>query len=309
MYVSLPKVKYSVYYRVKIQRGTSVQKSAVKTMSTNLFRRLSFALLLGAVTAAQAQEPILLWDDPVQGDLSNDFTAPTVFEITEPGEYLMRVETGPIVPVRREAGAAPAGRGQQRPLRGDANGDGKITRDESAGAGLAIGANFDIYDINGDGAVTAEESAQFMLGGDFHDLFTFKMGPGINLVGVKFVSYDSGGPKNDGTPLTVIDTRADARPGAPTSVQNGGRFFEAVGAGLTDIVDHGGPHNPKVVLVQVNPNEGGEGVTEVYDAYGLWRFYRRNDDTVFWRLGEGQEKATSEIVYVFSKHLDESALR
>jgi hypothetical protein len=285
-----------------------MQNVQMKIALTKLNTGLCCALLLGPAAAIQAEEQILLWDDSVQGDLSNDFTAPTMFEITEAGEYLMRVETGPIVPVRREGRATQAG-GSRRPLRGDANGDGRITRDESGGAGLSVGANFDIYDIDGDGAITAEERAQFRLGGDFHDLFDFKMGPGINLIGVKFVSYDSGGPKNEGTPLTVIDTRADASPGAPPTVQNGGRFFEAAGAGLSDLVDHGGPHNPKVVLVQVNPNPEGEGVTEVYDDYGLWRFYRRNDDSVFWRLGEGQEKATSEIIYVFSKYLDESELR
>lgn len=241
-------------------------------------------LLMGAASVA-ADEPRIAWDESVNGDLSNDFAAPSSITISEPGEYIVRAETGPMTPVRREGGA-PAAPNRARGgvfTQNDKNGDGRIDADEATGN---FGIHFAKYDINGDGAIELQEMGQFRMGGDGHDTFDFVQAPGINLVAIKVTKFDDGGPKNEATVLALIDH------------DDAGETFEAAAVELTEDPHMTEPWAESDIIagiVTVNPDGG----TEIYAEYDLWKTYRRNDETVFWRIGEGQEKATTEFVFVF----------
>ena len=234
-----------------------------------------------------ADEWKVAWDEAVNGDMSNSFDSPSIITISEPGGYIVRASTGPVVPRRLEKPRPANARG---PVAGlwtlaDKNGDGRLQRAETS-----IMPNqrihFDTYDINGDDELEQSEVAQFTLSGDSHDVFNFKQEPGINLVAIKAMKYDSGGPENDATVLVVIDT------------DESGERYEAAGIDFVDdekLIDTLFTQDMVMAVVKPDPENG----TEVYEEYGLWRHYRRNDETVMFRIGEMQAKALTEFVFVF----------
>ena len=224
----------------------------------------------------------MAWDESVQGDLSNSFEAPSMITIDKPGEYVIRASTGPMIPTRRETLANGGGGGIF--ARMDKNLNGRIEKSEAIG-NFAI--HFETYDLNNDGDIEASESAQFVMGGDGSDVFNFVQKAGINLVAIRLTEYDSGGPLNDGSVLVLIDH------------DDSGKSYEAVGVEFTDdehVTDIMAPTPDMVAaIVMVNPDGG----TEIYAEYDMWKSYRRNDNSVVWRIGEGQEKATTELVFIF----------
>jgi hypothetical protein len=238
------------------------------------------ALALSSSIAIAADGPQIAWDETVNGDLSNDFAAPTMIKIDEPGEYIIRATTGPMVPVRLDKPRKMTG-GDGQIQQMDANGDGLIQYSEAT-QNLYI--HFETYDLNQDGAIEASERAYFTMGGDAHDTFNFLQQPGINLVAIKVTQYDSGGPRNDLTVLALMEH------------SSAGVTLEAGGVVITDNEAIKSAPSENIAAAVMADAEGG---TEVYAQYDLWKTYRRNDDTIFWRIGEGQEKATSELVFVF----------
>ena len=141
-----------------------------------------------------------------------------------------------------------------------------------------------MYDLDSNGTLEISELAQFRMSGDGSDVFNFVQGPGINLVAIKLTEFDSGGPKNDASVLVLIDH------------DDSGTTYEAVGVEFTDDEHVNEPMIAEVVAIVMPDSTGG---TEIYAEYDLWKKYRRNDNTVVWRIGEGQEKATTELVFVF----------
>lgn len=251
----------------------------MKRTNATISTILSSTFLVWSVSAC-SQEPTVIWDENVDGDFSGERGSPTMIEITEPGEYIIRTVTGPMIPERLETP------GPIRPMlpqtrESDKNGDGLISRDEAT---ANYGARFDTYDINGDGFIDEVERSSFANTGDVNDLFSFVQAPGVNLVAIKLLQFDAGGPHNAGTPLVVIDTDKD------------GNSSQVQAVGLTNDVSHTFYTNP-VTVGHFEPNP--DGSVELYAATGLWKYYRRNDDRVYFRLGEGQEKATAELLFVF----------
>jgi hypothetical protein len=234
-------------------------------------------LFSGFISAATAS-PAVLWDEFVDGDLSNYFGKPTLFNITEPGEYSLRVTTGPMFPLRRDEPAEMPAPLLDTLKRMDKNGDGRLQLTETR-------ENFKfyskLYDLNGDGELAFDEIGQFRFGGDGHDIFDFIQGKGINLVAIKVNKYDSGGIRNDASVLVVIDHKS-------------GRPAESRGVELTD---------KELVGYEVFGGKMIAGIArsgdEIYDTFKLWKAYRRNDEICYFRIGEGQEKATIEFIFVF----------
>jgi hypothetical protein len=242
----------------------------------------SLICLSGALWAAD--DTTVLWDENTQADLSSRLGEPTIFTISEPGAYVLRLTTGPLSPEKVDGPvtrSAPARRNLQRM---DANGDKKLQRSELT-PGSNIGLHFDVYDVDGNGEVSLEEMGQFRLSGDGSDLFSFQQADGINLISMTINSYDSGGPNNDVTALGFMDEKT-------------GEAVETPGVQLRDTDDMSKLRRARRANVNsVNPNVSG-GV-EVYEQFDLWKTYRRNDETIYFRAGEGQEKALTEVTFVF----------
>ena len=240
-------------------------------------------LCLGAASFA-ADDTTVLWDEHTQADISSTLGEPTIFTISEPGAYVLRLTTGPLAPVKVDKPrqlSVPARRNIERM---DANGD-QILQHSELTPGSNIALNFDIYDADGNGEVSNEELGQFRLAGDGADLFNFLQADGINLVSITINSYDSGGPNNDVTALGFMDEKT-------------GEAVETPGVQLRDTDDMSKLRRARRSNVNsVNPNVSG-GV-EVYEQFDLWKTYRRNDETIYFRAGEGQEKALTEITFVF----------
>lgn len=237
-------------------------------------------VIVSNMTLAEDQK--VAWDEAVNGDLSNDSTAPSMIEINEPGDYVLRLTTGPRVPIRLEEPST--GRMFTAGLeRMDTDKDGSLTRSEAtANINSVYGIHFDTYDLNGDDLISPDELRQFGMGGDAGDVFNFAQGPGINLVAVRITEYDGGHDRNPGTLITIVD------------FEDGGRRFEAGGVSLTDKESPGDLNPILSAHVRADPDGG----TEIYETYDFWKIYRRNDNTV-WRFGEGQAKTQTEMVFTF----------
>ena len=238
------------------------------------------SLLFAGVVTATA-DVIVLWDESVDGDLSNDMGAPTLLAIDNPGEYLLRTTTGPLVLMRREQPAEISGLRLEALQRLDENSDSRLQRLEAAGN---YAAHFQTFDLDGNDELAFDEIAQFDLGGDVHDLFDFVQADGINLVAVKVNKFDGGGAQNDVSVLVVMDLQS-------------GRPREARGVEITskseqEMANHQAA-NPTVIL---GPARAGE---EIFEEFDVWKTYRRNDVSNHFRIGEMQARAATELIFVF----------
>ena len=68
----------------------------------------------------------LLWDESVDGDLSNVMGSPTELRIDRPGQYLLRATTGPLEILRREQPVPLTGLRLEALQRVDVNSDGRL---------------------------------------------------------------------------------------------------------------------------------------------------------------------------------------
>ena len=239
-------------------------------------------VFFGGVVQAQ---PASLWNESVDGDLPNEVAAPKVFSISEPGEYLLQLTTGPVFPVRLETPLEEIPRRQSFALRRlDTNGDSRLQRSE-----VVSDANytrfFELYDANGNNEIEFPEEILWIgSDGDSGDLFTFEQADGVNLVAITLKHFDSGGPRNDVSAFAVMDSRYVGPQGEVGGVQ------------MTDLDPEAPTRRGEAMAATVNPNPDG---VEIYERYDLWKAYRRNDPTSYFRIGEGQEKAITELIFVF----------
>ena len=236
------------------------------------------AFLYGCSTSRGAAGGTVLWDEAVNGDLGNQFGKPTIIPITQPGEYYLRVTTGPMIPVLRKEPAEIPGTLLDTLKRMDVNGDGRLQYAETR---ANFKHYFELYDLNDDGELEFSEVGQYGIEGDGHDIFDFDQATGINLVAIKVIKYDSGGIRNDASILVVIDEKS-------------GRPRESRGVEITD--KDLNEHTPFGAEMVAGVAQAG---TEIYDQFKLWKAYRRNDSSCYFRIGEGQEKASMEFIFVF----------
>ena len=226
-------------------------------------------------------QPTVLWDESIDGDLSNDMDSPTLLSVDRSGEYVLRATTGPMTLQRMDRPVEIAGQRLEALRRLDQNVDGRLDRSEAEGN---YAENFETFDLNDDNEVTFQEIGQFRLGGDIHDLFDFVLAPGINLVSIKVNRFDGGGVGNDASVFVVMDRES----GAPR---------EARGVEMTSKSDVE-LANYQVASPQhiAGPVRAG---AEVYAQFEVWRAYDRNDSSNFFRLGEMQAMSRTELLFVF----------
>jgi hypothetical protein len=225
-----------------------------------------------------AAEMSIVWDESLDGDLSNEFGKPTMIDVTQPGEYSLRVTTGPMIPALRSEPAV-----MPKPLldtlkRMDKNQDSHLQHTEARANFLN---HFELYDQNSDGKLAFDEIALFEMQGDGHDFFDFIQADGINLVSIIVNKYTSGGIRNDASVFVIIDEKA-------------GQPEESRGIEMTDkeVIDFE-VFAPDIIAGIVRAG------SEIYDQFDLWKAYRRNDSSCYFRIGEGQEKANTELIFVF----------
>ena len=249
------------------------------------YTRLKFCLffsLFGCIgcTLAATEGASVLWDETADGDLSSTLGEPSMFSITAPGRYTVRLNTGPIIPMRVAAPINLSVAQRNNFKRADSNGDSRLQRSEIV-EGSLYAYHMSAYDINADAEITLSELAMFTDGGDPQDLFNFTQSNGINLLEIIVVSYDSGGPKNGLSGFGFIDERS-------------GEAVESGGVQITDTDDS--TDFPPTMAGKVNPAPSG---MEVYAHFDLWKKYRRNDKTSYFRIGEAMEIASTELIFVF----------
>lgn len=235
-------------------------------------------ILYGGLISSAAANEAMVWDEAVNGDLGNQFGKPTIIPITQPGEYYLRATTGPMIPVLRNEPAEMPGTLLDALKHMDMNGDGQLQYGETS---ANFTDYFELYDLDDDGELDFGEIGQFEMGGDGHDLFSFNQSAGINLVAIKVNKFDSGGIRNDASILVVMDEKS----GRPRE----SRGIEITENDLYDSTAFGGDMVAGIA-------RSGE---EIYDQFKLWKAYRRNDDSSYFRIGEGQEKASMEFIFVF----------
>ena len=236
-------------------------------------------LFVGIVSATA--DVAVLWDESVDGDLSDDMGAPTLLAIDNPGEYLLRTTTGPMELLRREQPAEISGLRLEALQRLDGNMDSRLQRSEATGN---YAVHFQTFDLDGNNELAFNEIAQFDLGGDVHDLFDFIQADGINLVAIKVNGFDGGGAQNDVSVLVVMDHKL-------------GRWREARGVEITskseqEMANHQAA-NPTVIL---GPARAG---MEIFEKFEIWKAYRQNDVSSHFRIGEMQARAVTELIFVF----------
>jgi hypothetical protein len=119
------------------------------------------------------------------------------------------------------------------------------------------------------------------MGGDGHDLFSLNQSAGINPLAIKVNKFDSGGIRNDASILVVMDEKS-------------GRPRESRGAEITenDLYDSTAFGGDMVAGIARSGKE-------IYDQFKLWKAYRRNGDSSYFRIGEGQEKTSMEFIFIF----------
>jgi hypothetical protein len=226
-------------------------------------------------------EGVLLWDESVDGDLSNDMNNPTLIAVDQPGEYLLRATTGPIALVRRDEPVELAGQRLEALQRQDASSDRRLQRSEAT---QNYAVFFETFDLNNDDELEFDEISQFAFEGDVHDLFDFVQADGINLVAITISSFDGGGPQNEASVVVIMDRKS-------------GRPREARGVEITSISEselgRDQSANPSVIK---GPARAGD---EIYGQFEIWKAYRRNDDSNLFRIGEMQAKSTTELLFIF----------
>ena len=246
-----------------------------------LFVGLAAILIVVVHAPIATAEVTLLWDEETDGDLSNEMGSPTMLTIDQPGEYMLRTNTGPMVLSRREQPAPLSGLRLEALQRLDANSDRRLQRPEAAGN---YAVHFHAFDLDGNDELDFDEIAHFDMGGDVHDLFDFVQADGINLVGIVVNSFDGGGDQNDVSVLVVMDLQS-------------GRPREARGVEITskseqEMANHQAA-NPAVIH---GPARAGD---DIYETYQVWKAYRRNDPSNHFRIGEMQAESSAELVFVF----------
>jgi hypothetical protein len=243
-------------------------------------RLIGIPLIFFCVSAATA-EGVLLWDESVDGDLSDDMNNPTLIAIDQPGEYVLRATTGPIVLVRRDQPVELAGLRLEALQRLDENSDTRLQRSEAAGN---YAVYFETFDLNNDDELAFDEISQFEFEGDVHDLFDFVQAVGINLVAIRISSFDGGGAQNDASVVVVMD-HTSGRPREARGVEITSKSESELGRYQSA--------NPSVIA---GPARAGE---EIYEQFGIWKAYRRNDESNHFRIGEMQAKSTTELLFIF----------
>lgn len=240
----------------------------------------SIFFLLTGMSVASAQLTVL-WDESIDGDLSNEMGSPTMLTIDQPGEYVLRTKTGPMKLLRRDSPVRLSGLRLEALQRLDGNSDRRLQRDEATG-NYAI--HFDSFDLDGDSELSFDEIAEFDIGGDVHDLFDFVQADGINLVAIRLNEFDGGGYQNDVSVLAVMDIQSER----PREV----RGVEMTSKSKQEMANHQAA-NPSVI---VGPAWAGD---EIYEAFAIWKAYRRNDPSNHFRIGEMQAESTTELVFKF----------